>query len=76
MVYARGVVKNGLDGKSYLEILRQALFNPNSDETLLAEDQFDWYGVKVYSHPRVFGGKKLVEARDQVGRSIKLRISW
>ena len=39
MVYERGVVKNGLDGKSYLEILRQALFNPNSDETLLAEDQ-------------------------------------
>ena len=39
LVDARGVVKNCLDGKSYLEILRQDFFNPNEDQTLLAEDQ-------------------------------------
>ena len=35
----RGVVKNRLDGKSYLVIIRQAFYKSNSDETLLAEDQ-------------------------------------
>ena len=35
LVDARGVVKNLLDGKSYLIIIRRAFFNPNSDETLL-----------------------------------------
>ena len=39
LVDARGVVKNRLDGKSYLVIIRQAFFNSNSDETLLVEDQ-------------------------------------
>ena len=76
LVYARGVVKNLLDGKRCLEILRQAFFNPNLDEALLAEDQIECYGVKVYSRPRVFGGKQLVEARYQLGRSVKLGISW
>ena len=76
MVDAKGVVKKRLDGKGYLVILGQAFFNKNSDETLLAEDQIECYGVKVYSHPRVFGGKQLVEAQDQVGRSIKIGISW
>ena len=38
LVYERGVVKNLLDGKRCLEILRQAFFNPNLDEALLAED--------------------------------------
>ena len=76
LVDARGVVKNRLDGKHYLVIFRKAIFNPNSDKTLLAEDQIERYGVKVYSHPRVFGGKQLVEAQDQVGRSIKIGISW
>ena len=33
-------------------------------------------GVKVYSCPGVFGGKQLVKARDQVGRSVKMGISW
>ena len=32
--------------------------------------------MKVYSLPRVFGGKQLFEARYHVGRSIKLGISW
>ena len=41
LVDARGVVKNRLDGKSYLIIIRRAFFNPNSDETLLAEDQIE-----------------------------------
>ena len=35
LVDARGVVKNRLDGKRYLIIIRQAFFNPSSDETLL-----------------------------------------
>ena len=26
--------------------------------------------------PRLCGGKQIVEARDQVGRSVKLGISW
>ena len=74
LVDARGVVKNRLDGKSYLVIVRQVFFNPSSDETLLAEDQIACHGVKVYSCPRVFGGKQLVKARDQVGRVVKLAI--
>ena len=41
----------------------------------MSEDQIKCYGVKVYSHPRVFGVKQLVEARDQVGSSVKLDIS-
>ena len=45
-------------------MLRQDFFNPNSDETLLAEDQIECNGVKVFSRPRFFGGKQLVEARD------------
>ena len=39
LVDARGVVENRLDGKRYLVIIRQDFFNPNSDETLLVEDQ-------------------------------------
>ena len=70
------MVKNRLDGKRYLIIIRQALFNPSSDETLLAEDQIECHGVKVFYRPRVFGSKQLVEARDQVGRVVKLGISW
>ena len=41
LVDVRVVVKNRLDGKRYLIILRKYLFNPNSDDTLLAEDQID-----------------------------------
>ena len=66
---------NRLDGKSYMVILRQALFNTNSDKTLLAEDKIECNGVKVFSRPRVFS-KQLVEYRDQVGRIVKLGISW
>ena len=64
LVDARGVVKNRLYGKRYLVIFSQAFFNPNSDETLLAEYQIDCYGIKVYYSPRVFGVKQLVEARN------------
>ena len=76
LVNARGLVTNFLDGKRYLAILRQVFFNHNSDKTLLAEDQIEFYGVKLYSHPMVFGGKQLFEARDQVGSSVELVISW
>ena len=76
LVDSRGAVKNCLDGKSYLVILRQDFFNLNSDETLLAEDQIECYGVKVFSCLRVFCGKQMVEARDQAGCSVKLDISW
>ena len=69
-------MKNRLDGKSYLVIVRQAFFYPNSDETLLAEDQIECHGVKVFSRLRLLGGNQLVEARDQVGRFVKLVISW
>ena len=41
LVDARGAVKNRQDGKSYLIIIRQAIFNTNYDETLLAEDQIE-----------------------------------
>ena len=70
------MVQNRLDGKRYLVILRQDFFNPNLEKTLLADDQIECYGVKVYSHPRVFGVKQLVEARDHVGRPVKIGISW
>ena len=63
LVDARGVVKTRLDGKRYLVILRQAFFNPNSDKTLLVDNQIECYGVNIYSCPRVFGGKQLVKAR-------------
>ena len=69
-------MKNGLDVKCYLVIIRQVLFNPNSDDTLLTEDQIYSYGVNVYSRPRIFGGKQLIDTREQVGHSIKLGISW
>ena len=45
---ARGVVKNRLDGKSYLAIIRQAFFNLNSEKNLLAEYKMECYGVKVF----------------------------
>ena len=76
LVDARGVVKNSLNGKHYFLILRKYFFNPNSEETLLAENQIECYSVKVYYCPRVFGGKKLAEAKYQMGRSVKLVISW
>ena len=76
LVDARGVVKNRLDGKRYLIIVRQAFFNQSSDETSLAEDQIDCHSVKVYSCPRVFGGDQLVVAKDQVGHRVKLEIEW
>ena len=76
LVDARDVVKYCLDGKSYLIIVRQVFFNLSSDETLLAEDQIECHGVKVYSCPRVFDGNQLVESRDQVGRIVKLAIEW
>ena len=57
-------------------IIRQVFFNPSLDETLLAQDQIECHGVKVYSCPRFFGGNQLVEARDQVRRVVKLAIEW
>ena len=76
LIDARGVVKNILNRKRYLFIVRQAFLNTNSEETLLAEDQIECYGVKAQSLPRVFGGKKLINARDQVGIPVKLGIIW
>ena len=76
LVDARGVVKNRMDGKCYLLVLRQDLFDPNSDETMLDENQIECYGVKVFFFPGVFVGKQLAEARDQVGNSVKIGISW
>ena len=74
VVDARVVVKNRLDGKSYLIIIRQDFFNSNLDETLLAEYQIECKGVQVFSRPRVFGGDQKVVARDQVGRVVHLAI--
>ena len=48
LIDARGVVKNLLDGKCYLVIVRQDLFNQNLGETMLAEDQIEFFGVDVY----------------------------
>ena len=76
LVDARGVAKNRLYGNRSMVTLMKTLFNPNSGENLLAEDQINCYGVKVYYRPRVLGGKQLVKARYQVGRSVKLGISW
>ena len=76
LVDTKGVAKKRLNGNNYLLIVRQALFNPNSDKTLLAEDQIECFGVKVYLHPRAFGRKQLIDARCQVGNSVKLGISW
>ena len=76
LVDARAVVKNCLYGKRYLLVVRQALFNKNSDKTLLEEDQIECFGVKVYLRPRVFGEKQMIYVRYQVGISVKLVISW
>ena len=40
-------MKNHLGGKQYMVLVRQAFFNTNSYETLMEEDQIEWYGVKV-----------------------------
>ena len=72
---ARGVVKNRLDGNLYLLIVRQDFFNPNSDKTLLAEDQIKCFGVKVYLSPRVFSGKQLIDVREHVGNYVNMDIS-
>ena len=71
-----GCGENCLDGKRFLVIVRQAFVNPNSGKTLLEEDQIECFGVKIYSCPRVFGGNKLIDVKDHVGRSVKLGISW
>ena len=42
----------------------------------MAEEQIKCYGIKIFSRRRVFGGKHLFEARYQMGRSVKLGISW
>ena len=76
LVDTRSVIKNRLDGKRYLVILRRALFKANLDKTLLEKDQIECFCVKVYSRPRAFGRKQLVEARYQVVRSVKLYVSW
>ena len=66
LIDEKGVVKNRLDGKCYMVIIGQAFFNPNLDNTLLVEYQIECYGVKIYSRPRVFGGKK----------SLKIKTRW
>ena len=76
LVDARCVVKKCLDGKRYLVIVRKYVFNPNSDETLFVENKIECFGVKVYSRPRLFGGKQMVDSRHQVVRSVNLDISW
>ena len=43
---------------------------------MLAEDLIECHGVKVFSRPRVLGGKQLVEAKEQVVHIIKLAIAW
>ena len=40
------------------------------------EDKMECYEVKVYSDPRVFGGKQLIDAIYPVGNSVKLGIYW
>ena len=70
------MIKNRLNWRCYLVIVRQVSFNPNLDETLLVEDQTKCFGIKVYSSPWIFGGNQLIDARDQVGRSVNLGISW
>ena len=42
------MVKNCLYGKSYLFVIRQDFFNPNSDETLLAEDHIECNVAKIF----------------------------
>ena len=42
LIDARGVVKNRLDGKFYLVIVRQDFFNKNLGETLLTEYQIEF----------------------------------
>ena len=74
LINERGVVKNLLDRKRYLFIFRQEFLNPNSDKTLLVEEKIECYGLKVYSFPTVFGSKKLIDAKDQVGGLVKLSI--
>ena len=68
-------MKNIMYGKHYLVFVRQYFFDPNLDKTLLAEYHIEGFGVKVYFRPRVFGGKKLIGAKYQVGFSVKLGIS-
>ena len=74
LVDVSGIVKNSLDGKRYYVFVRQNYFNLNLDKTLLEEDQIEFFGVKVYSSPRVSGKKQLIDDRYQVDHSVKLGI--
>ena len=65
-----------MDGKWYIVIVGQKFSNPNSDETLLEEEHIEDDGLNVYSHPRVFGGRQLINSKDQVGRPVKIGICW
>ena len=55
-------------------MIRKAFFDINSDQKLLAEYQIECYGVNVYSLPRLFCGKELINAKNQVGNPIKIDI--
>ena len=68
-------VKNRLGGKRYLVIGIQYFFNPNSYKTLLMEDQIECFGVKVYSRPRFFSRKHIIDSKYQVGCPVKIGIS-
>ena len=63
-----------MEGKRYLVIVRKAFFNPNSEETILVEDQIECYGVNMYFCPRLFGGTQLIDNRDQVWTPVKIGI--
>ena len=76
IINAMGELKNCLDRKRYLVIVRQVVLNPDSDDTLLAEYQIECYGLKVYSCPSLFGGKQLVNAKYQIWKPVKLGIIW
>ena len=62
--------------EALLSNFRQDLFNPNLDDTLLAEYQIECFCVKVYLCPRFFVGDQFIDVRDQVGSSVNLGISW
>ena len=65
-----------MDGKRYIVIVGQKFSNPNSDETLLAEEHIEYDELSAYSHPMVFGSGQLIKSKDQLGIPLKIGICW
>ena len=73
---AHAVMKNQLDGKLYIVIVRQVLQNTNLYKTLLVEYKLKVQRVRVYLIPKVFVINKFMVAKESIGCPRTLGILW